>query len=196
MKGVLDHVEKHLGSLAGAWSEQSDGTCLPFKILLFKDQPLDDLITFVTLGISEEVLPLRTGRTIRQELVFSAHARFAFWNLAGLVSEIGKELLQTKRSLLRGDVLGPAGPIVPGATLDAIYCGIPIFFPDRFHQSNATDPATVFVWCIPIATSEASLVRTRGWNYFEDLLEESDPDLFDLQRAPVVDPKENGINAK
>jgi hypothetical protein len=186
VKSVLNHIEKKLACLDGAWSEERDGTPLPFKILLFRNQPSDGLITFVTLGISEALLPLGAGRRIRQELVFSAHDRFRLWNMAGLVSQIGKELLQTNRPLLRGQVLEPAGSILPGATLDAIYCSIPVFFPQSFHQCNTTEPPTVFVWCIPIAASEAHLVRTTGWNYFEEQLEKSDPDLFDLQRTPIL----------
>jgi len=31
-----------------------------------------------------------------------------------------------------------------------------------------------------------NLLRKNGWSRFEDILEETDPDLFDLDREPVV----------
>jgi len=49
-----------------------------------------------------------------------------------------------------------------------------------------TLPPTVIVWLVPILPAEAAYVRDAGWEQFEDLLERSDVDLFDLQRASVV----------
>jgi len=38
---------------------------------------------------------------------------------------------------------------------------------------------------IPISTDEVEILRTRGESAFEDLLEESDVDVFDLNRTTL-----------
>jgi antitoxin YqcF len=64
-------VEGFLGTISEGWS---DATGEFAKVLRFDDQPENGIATYATLGLSEEELDLKNGRTIRQELVLSAHA--------------------------------------------------------------------------------------------------------------------------
>jgi len=52
-----------------------------------------------------------------------------------------------------------------------------------------SNPATVFVWLIPITGQEAEFVKSTGWSKFEDILERSSPDFWDLDRESVIEAK-------
>ena len=68
----------------------------------------------------------------------------------------------------------------------AVYCTIPVFFDDDFCAYEESSPPTVMVWVLPIYKSEADYIEANGWESFEDLLEEKDPDLCSLEREPVI----------
>lgn len=183
MGSLIKHVELHLGPIEGGWSKYTNGTVAPFTIVRFRDQPHPGVSTYLTLGLSNHVISLASGRPVRQELLLSADRRFDSWNIPGLLGTVGREVLTRHQGLLRGEVLGPAGPLLPGSSLEALYCASPVHFPDSFAVCGSTSPPTVFVWLIPIASEEAEAVRSHGWSHFEDVLVTKKPDLFDLERA-------------
>jgi hypothetical protein len=179
---LIEHYERHLGELDGAWSETAAGEQLPAKVLRFRDAPMKGLTTFGTLGLSEAELSLPNGRAVRQELLMSCHEPQQE-NVAGVLPAVASDLLADRRAVARGAVLGPAGPLFDETPLTALYCSVPVFFDDDFKVSNATEPPTVFVLLVPIADDEAQFVASNGWAPFERHLESTDPDLFDLSRG-------------
>jgi hypothetical protein len=62
-------------------------------------------------------------------------------------------ILSKHKALLRGDVIGPSDPIVPGVSVNAIYAAIPDV--DGFATYSYTTPPTVFVRVIPLHGTEA-----------------------------------------
>ena len=90
------------------------------------------------------------------------------------------------RALLRGDVVGPGPPLIPGARSNAVYAGIPVLHEEGLATYSGSRPPTVFVWVVPVHGVEAELVRAQGWSRFEDLLEQRNPDFGNLDRPPVV----------
>jgi hypothetical protein len=119
-------------------------------------------------------------------LILGAYARYESWNPGSLLAVVAKDLLEKHRALRRGDVLGPAGPIKPGASAQGFYCTGPSFCDDAFAVFEKSDPATVFVWLVPVAHTEIHYIWSHGWSAFEDLLVEKDPDLWDLERPSAV----------
>jgi hypothetical protein len=184
---LVGHYEAALGEVDGAWSESAGGERLLFKVLRFIDAPMPGVVTFATLGLSDIRLTLPDGRDVRQELIFSCYDRFAVSSVPALLHAVGSELLREGRALSRGEVLGPAGPLLPGTSLTALYVAIPVVFPDGLRTWSGSDPATVIAWMVPISTGEAGLIRHSGWSGFEDVLVDQDPDLFDLTRRGVAD---------
>jgi hypothetical protein len=62
-----------------------------------------------------------------------------------------------------------------------------VYFDDDFLSvvlENGVE--TAVVWLVPIGASEASFVRERGWDAFEEELARQDPDLLDLNRAEMA----------
>ena len=89
-------------------------------------------------------------------------------------------------ALLRGQVLRLQMELIEILGYDAIYCTIPTFMDDEFITYKGSHPNTVIVWLIPIHKPEADFIDINGWEKYEDILEELDPDLFSLDRGSVV----------
>jgi hypothetical protein len=185
-RDLVGHLEGQLGPIDGGWSETASGKQLLFKVLRFVDVPMPGGTTFATLRVSDVEVSLPSGKGVRQELLFCCRGAGQGKPIPGLLHVVGEDLLRAGRALARGDVIGPAGPLFPGSNLTALYSSIPVVFPEQFHVWTGSSPATVFVWLIPITSSEAKLVHDQGWSMFEDLLEAKDPDLFDLNRMSLV----------
>src|ERR1700712_759994 len=123
---LLEHYEAALGESDGAWSESADGERLLFKVLRFTNAPMPGAVTFATLGLSDMRLALPGGRDMRQELVFSCYETFGDASVPALLHAVGAELLREGRALPRGEGLGPAGPLLPGTSLTALYVSVPV----------------------------------------------------------------------
>jgi hypothetical protein len=162
-----------------------DGTKLPFTIAKIVRQPTPDATTFVTLGLSVCHRHFPSGAPARQELVFASYASFDDANIQGLLGAVGMDGVRQHSALSRGSVQGPAGPLFPVTRLEALYASLPAYFPDQLGDCRTTSGETHFMWLVPIAAAEAAFIRMHGWQRFEDLLVEQDPDLLDLHRAPI-----------
>jgi hypothetical protein len=89
--------------------------------------------------------------------------------------------------LVRGEVVGPGGPLWPESRLTGLRATPPIFFEQGFQVLRGRRPTTVLVLLIPIADDEAAFVAHRGWDAFEEHLEAADPDLFELHRGSSLE---------
>src|SRR5262249_52499846 len=143
-------------------------------------------MTAVTLGLSHHVLSSASSRKLRVELLAATYSRFSGFDAEGNLLTVAHELLSEHRAPLRGEVIGPRGPLVPDSVLEAYYCSLPVYFPDALATFRGTVPRTVFLWMVPISHADAHYVWENGWSKFEDLLVERDPDLLDLMRPSVV----------
>ena len=105
--------------------------------------------------------------------------------VVSLLHQVGTMALGSRRALLRGDVIGPAGALVPESELTALYVTMPVYFPTEFGTYTAPDGDVVIAWLVPITTREADFISDQGWDRFEDQLAEQDPDLIDFQRSAI-----------
>lgn len=99
---------------------------------------------------------------------------------------VARQLAEGREPLMRGDVIGPAGPLVPTTAMEALYVCQPTYFPDEVATFQVGDGAVGRIWwLIPIYAAEARVIEDKGAEFFEDLLVAEDPDLLSLQRRPV-----------
>ncbi|MEV4148370.1 suppressor of fused domain protein [Amycolatopsis sp. NPDC049691] len=124
-----------------------------------------------------------SGRQLRLELITDGRlGEFP----PGLLGQVAEELLASHEALLRGDVVGPRGPLVPGSEMQALYAAIPVYQDDDFAAVDLADGTrAAIVWLVPISAGEAAYVASHGWKAFEDELVRHDPDLLDLGRAEL-----------
>lgn len=177
------HYERNLGPIVQGWSDKNSSDGL--QIISFASQPEAGVTTFSTLGLSRFVLKLSGNRDIRQELLVSANDGFSRSEVASFLLSLAESLLEGKQALLRGEVIGPGDPIIPGASVRAIYVANPSPFNDSLTQFTSAPP-TVFAYLIPITFDEAALVRNHGWRWFENELAKQNPNIWDLARSEEV----------
>ncbi|QKL55768.1 suppressor of fused domain protein [Ralstonia solanacearum] len=184
---IIEHLERHLGPIAEGWgAPTSSDDQVRVRIVRFSNVPYDGAVTFCTVGHSDHIAEMGDGRTVRQELLFSVAGRYPADQVASFLLTLSNHLRSRTKALLRGEVIGPSAPVIPGVAADAVYASMPVIFPQGLELYSESTPPTVLVWLIPLLASEAGFVRQEGWSRFEDLLEERNPDVLDLNRPPLV----------
>lgn len=178
------HLERHLGPIERGWAPL-DGPA-GVQVCLFTNQPVTDVVSYSTLGLSRHVLAMPRGREVRQELLLAVGSRFADEDLSKLLMHVADSIVGEHRALLRGEVVPLGHPILRGSRCSNLYVSLPVVFPEGLATCEETQPATVFAWLVPISDTEATVVRERGWEHFEDALEREDLDLFDLDRDLLI----------
>jgi hypothetical protein len=160
---------------------------MPFDVLQFDSAPNTGAVTFATVGLSSYPLQsAQSGRQIKQELLMTCLESQKELNIPAILQQVGAERRRRQQALLRGELIGPRGPLFPGRSLTALYAAIPIYFPDGMHSSvDSKGDETVFVWLLPLHESEAAMVAADGWEAFERKLADQDPDLNDLDRPQI-----------
>ncbi|MEZ4295376.1 MAG: suppressor of fused domain protein, partial [Polyangiaceae bacterium] len=177
---LVQHLEKHLGRIAQGWADTGD-----IQVVQFPNQPHRDVVTYSTLGLSSTPLLTPGGRTMRQELLISVGCTFEPKEIASFLLTFAEHVRGQHGALLRGDVVGPSEPLIPGARSRAVYASIPVFFEDDFATYPGSSPPTVLVWLIPLPLEDAILAKAHGWEAFEEMLETADVDFWDLNRLPI-----------
>ena len=182
MAGLVDHLEGYLGEVEVGWSKDADGEKLSFQVVRFSPDAFPGYVVFSTLGLSSSALASRrSGVPIRHEFMMMLPERLRDGPVPGLLQQVGLEVLASKSALLRGDVLGPRGPLFAMSEMEALYAAIPVYMPDGFGQWEDI----VIVWLVPISRAEAEFVSSRGWPLFEERLIDVDPDLTDVDRVSM-----------
>jgi hypothetical protein len=119
--------------------------------------------------------------------LFAAHDEYPSPEIASFLLTFAESLQGRKRALERGDVVGPGQPLVSDVAANSVYAAIPVIFPAELATfSNHRGETVVIAWLLPLVPNEAELVRSVGWNRFEDLLESVNPDLLDLNRSSIA----------
>ena len=184
---LIDHFEQFLGPIQDGWSKTASGVALPFQVVRFARGPTQDTVTFATLGLSRSTLhPPSSGKVIRQELVMLVPERERDAPIPGLLQEVAEDIRNSGHAALRGDVIGPRGPISPGATTEALYVSLPIYFPAEFAMYRDNGVENVIAWLIPITSAESKFVRDAGWEAFEERLDQGNVDLTDMKRRSAI----------
>lgn len=181
---IIQQIENHLGPVDQGWKDNDADTNL--QIISVRDCPEETVSTFLSLGMSNHVLEMTNSRKVRQELVFSTYTLSISNLITSFLMSLCEAILSRGQAVLRGEVIPLSSSLAQRLGFDFIYCTIPIFFDDDFSSYDETSPSTVMVWVVPIHRKEAEFIEYNGWELFEDLLEEKDPDLYSLVRESIV----------
>jgi hypothetical protein len=187
MRTLIDHFEDLLGPIETGWQTNERGERTLFQVVRFGRGPVQDSITFATLGLSNAALTdPESGKRIRHELVITVPPTLSVSNVPGILQQAAEESLAAGRPYLCGEVIGPRGPLFEGTRMEALYVASPVYFPDSFAYFESPVLGTVVLaWLVPITAREARFVYERGWDAFEDKLVERDPDLVNIYRDEV-----------
>lgn len=185
--GLPDHLERFLGTIRSGWTKDAEGRKMPFSVAEFSNGPRSNTVTFSTLGLSKVPLHAVTALThVYEELVIVVPDSLRVGPVPGILQQIGQEAISRGRAVLRGDMIGPRGPLFsPDSQMEAFYAANPLCFPDEFASYREGDREVVLLWLMPISRNEAEFVRAHGWSRFEDELVKAELDLTDLRRRTL-----------
>ena len=173
-----DHLETHLGTIGRGFS------CDGLTVAEFPTPPtLSGCRAYSTLGMSHHGLTSRVNdRPVQLEFVMLGRTEQCPGPIPSVLCDVSEETIASHNAVLRGDVIGPRGPIATGSEMEALYATNPVYLPDAF----ASVGTVAIVWLVPISRAEANLVVDRGWDVFESVLVREDPDLTNLHRSSVA----------
>ena len=185
MSNIVLHLESHLGRIEKGWSKDETGKPMRFQVAKFVNGTLPGCSKYCTVGLSHfELASSVSGKIIRQEILFLSKAELGDRNIPGILQQVGDEALNRARAYLRGDVIGPRGPLIDGSQMEALYVAMPVYFPESFYSCQSDEAVSIVIaWLVPISSREAGYIRNQGWDAFENKLLEYDPDLVDLNRS-------------
>ncbi len=186
MAELIEHIERHLGTIESGWSKDADGETMPFSVARIDNPSGPGTVAFVTLGLSRhELHGSRPDKSIRCELLMLVTDDWRDGPMPGILQQVASGNLASHHALLRGEVVGPWGPLVAGSQLEALYATMPVYLPDEFATCEVEGNQVIFIWLIPVSAGEAAFVTASGWPEFEDALAKSQLQLMDLHR-PVL----------
>ena len=179
---IIEHIETYLGEIANSFILEEGN--IRIRALEFHNTPIPNVNTYLTLGVSNFEFHRYAEKKYRQEYLFAAHKSFDKSDIASMLLTFSASIIEKKIALLRGEVIGKK-QLISDIKANALYVSIPVFWDDEFHEFSDSAPSTVFIWLMPIMSDEYHFVKSNGWNAFEDKLEISECDFWDLNRKSV-----------
>lgn len=185
------HLSAFLGPPVGCWPVDPNGRRMPFQIRAFAGGPVRRVVTYATTGLWKKPLAgAEAGVRVREEVLLMVRDTPDAELLPGILLQVVAEAMGQKKAWLPGDVIGPRGPLLPGAEAQALYVSAPSYLPDAFHMWRGPNGERVGVlWLVPITRAEAAFVRKHGSAAFEEVLVAEQPDLLNVMRTSVPLPE-------
>jgi len=186
-EGLVGHLESRLGRIAYGWSTDPAGEDVPFQVARFEREDKQGPLSFATIGLSQCSLTSRTsGRRLRLELLLCMDEQHGERNVPLLLQEIGLHLIESETALLRGDSFQSSSLLIDGTQMKGFYVTMPVYFDDAFASCLLDEGReAAIVWLVPVHGSELEFIRQSGWEAFERLLEQEDPNLYDVHRPAL-----------
>jgi hypothetical protein len=184
VEGLVEHLEAHLGDIAGEWTADPDGNDLPFRIVHYAGAGPQATEVFSTLGLSDYELGELGARV---ELLMIAPARLTAGTVPPILLHAGSLPLDAGEAPDLGDIYTAVDELAEVSPMDALYVGRPLYQPAGFNPFDNGGQRVVFWWLIPVYDVEAEFVEDEGWEAFEQLMWELDVDPADFTRDPWIE---------
>jgi hypothetical protein len=187
---LIEHLESELGIIKTGWNKfPEEEETWPFQVAEMNNGFYQNISAFSTIGLSWYPLVSDvSGKIIYQELIILLPENYGQRNVPAVLHDIGQYALDNSRAYLRGEVFDYyQGVIFTETNFTAFYIARPVYFSDNFFEchDSKTGNKIILCWLIPIYQSEKIFIKENGWNKFEEKIEETNPDFFDLQRKPI-----------
>jgi len=186
MNDAVSRVYNAVLGPASVVHEIEDDDGLNCDVSEHHDVPASGAVSLVTRGLMHLPLCDDCGSMLRQELLMACWREQFHEDLPTLIAVVGRARAQEGRRLAWGEVLPPAGSLLPNTAMEAMYVSQPGYFDPALAKIDGDGEPVRVRWLIPIHADEASWISERGHEAFEKLLVDRDPDLLDLDRKSVV----------
>lgn len=182
--GLVDHLEAHLGEMAGGWQSDPDGNELAFQIVHYEGRAQAGSEIFSTLGLSDYEL---SDVAARIEFVMIAPLDLTAGTIPPVLLSAGMLPIDADDVPQLGDTFLDIEPLREVSPMDCLYVGRPLYQRPDFNPFDNGDAQVQFLWLIPVYAEEAEFIETEGWQAFEQLMWELDVDPTDFVRDPWID---------
>jgi hypothetical protein len=179
---VPEHLDKNLGIQddQSIWSYKEMG----FWILKYDDQPQKQACSYITAGLGRHLLEQESGQKIRQELLFTIWEEYTVNKPEDKLASLSLDFLDRHIPIPNHQVIPWEDGVFENYDFSAVYCTGARQMPEEFEMIEA-EPNLIFVWLIPIYPTEQKFCKEYGWSKFEDLINEQQPDFFNLERDVI-----------
>jgi hypothetical protein len=157
-----------------------DDLSIAVDMLSVADSPARNLVSYSTVGLFEVELGTRV------ELCGAMPADLEQWS--NVLVSAAFSLMRSKRGVVPGSVLeGYVAEYYRDTSLPHLYLTVPFLWNDGDFTQLALENGLEVNWLqgVPISDAELSILRLHGEDKFEDLLEQSEIDVFDLYRLSL-----------
>jgi hypothetical protein len=182
--GLVDHVEAHLGVIAGEWDTDPGGNELPFRIVHYEGKAPPGTEIFSTLGLSDYDL---SDTEARIELLMIAPARLTPGAIPPILVSAGELPIEVDDVPHVGDTFRSIDALREVSPMDCLYVGRPLYLPPDLNPFDNGETEVLFLWLIPVYDHEADFVDAEGWEAFERLMWDLDVDPTDFTREPWIE---------
>lgn len=198
----IEHLEAHCGEITGHL-ELEELQEQAIQLLQFQNAPFANAITMTSLGLLRHPLQFENGAIVHQEVILSVMQQDAESDLIELVYRLALEAWKTGHAYDLGEYLPMPDGLLSKYGFAALYVTTPFYFEESFqvHKGDAAfgEPETVLpVWFVPIFASEVAYIEQYGTEEFNEMLYETEMQLLNLKRHPLVGDDEaiEALNAK
>lgn len=187
MTDIGPNVPKHLDRTIGVqegqkiFSYKESG----FWVLKYNNQPDRKACSYITAGIGRHILEQSSGSRIRQELMITVWEEFESLHPEHQLASLSLDLIDRHIPIPNNQVIPWSGGVFEGHNFSAVYCTSARHMPEEFEIIE-DDPCLIFVWLIPIYPEEQAFINESGWSEFEKIIENEQPDFFNLKRPLIV----------
>jgi len=174
---VCEHLEKYIGEISSAINITDKKYNV--TISLHEQIPFDEVRTYSTLGLNRYFVGYYF------EFIFVCGNNFSRNEIASFLTSLSEYLIDNKKGVRRGDILSFDFTMTSETKMNSLYFTLPFYFDDDLQELELENKEVVFPLIILIYQEEAELIKEKGWNSFEEFLEENEVDnLWDLNREP------------
>ncbi|QZY88114.1 suppressor of fused domain protein [Exiguobacterium acetylicum] len=186
----IEHLEAHCGESTGHL-EMEELQDHAIQMLQFQNAPFANANTVTSLGLLHHPLQFENGSVVHQEVMLSVMQQDAESDLIELIYRLTLEALKTGHAYDLGEYLPMPVGLLSKYDFAALYVTTPFYFEESFqvYKGNAAfgEPETVLpVWFVPIFASEVAYIEQYGTEEFNEMLYETEMQLLNLKRHPLV----------
>ena len=186
--GLIGHVERHLGPIAGEWDTDPDGNPLPFSIVHYERRAgratPDGAEVFSTLGLSDHPLGAQGHRV---ELMMIVPATLTRGTVPPILLHAGVMPVDADEVPQYGDRFSAVHALTAVSPMDNLLVCRPLYQPSDFSPFDNGFERVHFLWLIPVYDLEAEYAEFEGWHAFEQLMWDLDVDPTDIVREPWLE---------
>lgn len=180
----LEHLEKHCGTLVSGYD-------IPHLLeddvqIIELEEEASKITSISTLGLHWHTLQFENGSIAHQELLFRFNQQHVKDEFAELMLQLTLYAIRTHKAFELGELYELPEEVIEQYSFSSVYVTAPFYSDESLITYKNGEQSVIVVWFVPIYPSEELFIEEHGTERFDELLYETDRELFDLNRKELV----------